>query len=263
MKTFIRWAGSKKQILGKLKSHMPDNFNRYFEPFCGSGCLFFDIEPTKAILGDLNTELICTFQALQTDVQEVIKYLPKMRPGKENYYRIRSIDPKTLTKPEIAARFIYLNFYCFNGLYRTNLKGQFNVPFGRKKSNNPIDEDQIIACSNILKTAELHTGDFETTIKSAEQGDFVYLDPPFAISTRRMFFEYGPNTFCHKDLERLSKVLKRFNEKGVKFLISYADSPEARKLLSQWHSVRVRTRRNIAGFSGSRRVAYELLASNY
>jgi DNA adenine methylase len=263
MNTFLRWAGSKKQILTHLHSRRPARFKRYIEPFCGSARFYFDLEPGTAILGDLNSELISTYEAVKNDVSAVIKKLRSLPSGKDSYYDIRRINPETLSSSELAARFIYLNFYCFNGLYRTNLHGQFNVPFGRRKNDKPIDENQIIACARMLKGARLLSLDFEDTLEYAKSGDFIYLDPPFAISSRRMFREYIPNAFTGCDLERLRKALYRLNKKGVLFLISYADSREARRLLSRWNPIRIRTRRNIAGFAGSRRFAYELLAANY
>lgn len=262
MDSFIRWAGSKRQLVKKLRAFRPKHFGRYIEPFAGSACLFFHMEPEEAVLGDLNYELVSTMQAVQRDVHLVLECLHRLRKGKTNYYTIRAKDPTALSEAEIAARFIYLNRYCFNGLYRTNKTGHFNVPYGPPKSQRGIDENQIIKASNILQRAFLVHGDFESTLVYAAAGDFVYLDPPYIIQSRRIFAEYLPGTFNREDLGRLELALETLHDRGVFFLITYGDSHEARQMLGHWNPCRIRTRRNIAGFAGNRRGAYELIATN-
>jgi DNA adenine methylase len=262
MKSFLRWAGSKRQLVSELARYYAHGNGCYIEPFAGSSCLFFHLEPREAILGDLNGELIDTMRAIRNRPKDVLRCLGSMPTGKRAYYAVRSQDAESLSSIDAAARFIYLNHYCFNGLYRTNAAGRFNVPYGPPKSGASVNRDLIRNASRALKRATLVQSDFEETALRAKPGAFVYLDPPYAVSSRRVFSEYASDGFSLQDLERLGTVLSRLNQRNVTFLISYADSPEARELLRKWRPRRVRTRRNIAGFVGDRRHSYELLATN-
>jgi len=262
MRSFIRWAGSKQQLLSRLRLYWPGDSRRYIEPFCGSACLFFDLEPQDAVLGDLNEELIGALRAVQRDVDLVLECLGRLRRGKAGYYELRSRDPGELTDPERAARFIYLNHYCFNGLYRTDARGRFNVPFGRSRTAKRIDSDLLTRASAVLHNAVLVDSDFEETLHWARPGDLVYLDPPYAVQARRIFSEYWPGSFGSEDLIRLGNCLDDMDKRGILFVVTYADSREARQLFAPWPSCRVMARRNIAGFAGARRVASELLATN-
>ena len=262
MDSFLRWAGSKRQLLGKMSVDFPQGPFRYIEPFAGSACLFFHLEPAEAILGDLNSDLIRTLRAVQRDVSLVLECLRRLRKGKASYYSLRRVNPGTLSDAESAARFIFLNHYCFNGIFRTNSAGQFNVPYGPPKNGSPVNEERIVRAARGLQKATLYNGDFSETLAHARPGDFVYLDPPYAVESRRVFSHYIPGTFSKVDLHRLGEALETLDSKGAQFLISYGDSPEARRLLKPWRPRRIWTRRNVAGFVGDRRGAYELLATN-
>lgn len=262
MDSFLRWAGSKRQLLGKLSAFSPEAYERYIEPFAGSACLFFHLEPKEGILGDLNSDLIRTMRALQRDVSLVLECLRRIRKGERSYYALRRKNPVLLSDAESAARFIFLNHYCFNGIFRTNLAGQFNVPYGPPKNDSSINEERIVQASRSLQRATLHNGDYRETLELARRGDFVYMDPPYAIESRRVFSEYLPGTFSKDDLRQLGETLESLDSRGVHFLISYGDSPEARRLLKPWKPRRVWTRRHIAGFACDRRGAYELLGTN-
>ncbi len=262
LKSFIRWAGSKRQTLTKLRPLCSKPYSRYIEPFAGSASLFFDLQPNRAVLGDINPELITTMRELQRDAPLVLECLRRLPRGKSNYYKIRGTPISAYSPSEQAARFIYLNRYCFNGLYRTNRRGEFNVPYGPPKSNAEIDESMIFAAARLLRHATLINADFADTLEHAERGDLVYLDPPYVVARRRIFAEYGANSFQQSDLLRLGKILSRLDSSGVKFVITYADSAEARKLFSKWQTTRIWTKRNISGFVASRRGAYEILATN-
>lgn len=263
MKPFLRWAGSKKQLLPTLLSMLPRGIDRYIEPFAGSACLFFEMQPQCAVLGDLSWELVTTYRTLRNDVDAVISELSKLRRGAQTYYRLRSWNPNTLALSKLAARFIYLNRFCFNGLYRTNEQGQFNVPYGHNKSKNDFDFAHLRSVARLLKRATLHVGDFSDTLRNARKGDFVYLDPPYVVKRRRIFREYGVESFCADDLHRLDKSLGGLDRRGIKFVVSYAYCREAKVLFSPWCTRRVLVRRNIAGFCAARRSAYELLAWNF
>lgn len=260
MKSPIRWAGSKKQTVRQLSRYWAGG--RYIEPFAGSACLFFELEPEEAVLGDLNWELVSAMQALRSNVGKVLALLRTLPTGKKAYYNVRQQDPATLGQYALAARFLYLNRYCFNGLYRTNLQGRFNVPYGPPRSGLGVDEESIRRAARLLQRATVLHGDFESTLAHAGRGDFVYLDPPYVVSSRRVFREYMPGSFCADDLVRLRELLSDLERRGASFVITYADSPEARRLLRHWQPRRIRTRRNIAGFASDRRVTYELLATN-
>jgi DNA adenine methylase len=262
MKSPIRWAGSKRQTLPRLRDLWGAGHGRYVEPFAGSASLFFDIQPREAVLGDLNWELILAFRAIRRDVELVLQCLRRLPTGEASYYRIRGQDPSRLAASELAARFLYLNHFCFNGLYRTNLKGQFNVPYGPPKNGAPINEEAIVAAAKALQTTELLHADFEETLAQVQSGDFVFLDPPYAVNRRRVFREYLPGSFSGIDLPRLRSALQSIDSKGASFVITYADSTESRKLLSKWNRSRLWVRRNIAGFAANRRGYYEMLATN-
>jgi DNA adenine methylase len=262
VRPFLRWAGSKRQLLSSIRPYWKDGCSRYIEPFAGSSCLFFELQPSNAILGDLNWELIATYRAIKHDPDLVLECLRRLARGKRAYYLIRAIDPRPLADAELAARFIYLNHYCFNGLFRTNRSGNFNVPYGRQKKPVPFDENLILDASRALKSVTLLAADFEETIARAQPGEFVYIDPPYAVSSRREFSEYLPESFSDRDLGRLRTSLEWLDTKGIGFVATYADSREARSLLAPWKPRRIWTRRNIAGFAAHRRGAYEILATN-
>jgi DNA adenine methylase len=263
MRSPLRWAGSKRSLLPRLRSYWPGGATRYIEPFCGSSCFFFDIQPSQAILGDLNEELIFALRAIKKAPQLVLESLRRLRMTRRNYYRIRALSPLSLAEAERAARFLYLNRNCFNGIYRTNAKGEFNVPYGPPRSGRPMEDTALLGAAQALTSASIIHADFERTLTRARSGDFVYLDPPYFLDSRRVFREYVPGSFGAQDLERLAAQLCRLEALGAKFVISYADSPEARDLLRRWKPRRVRVRRNIAGFSHHRRNAYELIAANF
>jgi DNA adenine methylase len=262
MKTPIRWAGSKAAMLPVLRSCWGRGGSRYIEPFCGSACLFFDIEPREAILSDINAELIDAYRAIRAETSKVIECLKRFRVSESTYYKVRKVDPFSLSIVELAARFLFLNRLCFNGIYRTNLRGQFNVPYAHPKNAVSFDEDSIWEAANLLSRATLIRADFEEVLGEARKGDFVYLDPPYAVRRRRVFSEYHPDSFSEDDVQRLKEVLRSLDQRGIHFVVSYADSKEGREIASAWYSKRVRTRRNVAGFAGDRRVAYEVMASN-
>jgi DNA adenine methylase len=159
-------------------------------------------------------------------------------------------------------RFVYLNRNCFNGIYRTNKDGHFNVPFSADRTGAYFTLNELIECSRVLQNAELRAWDFGTTLRYVKEGDFVYLDPPFAVSRRRVFREYGVRPFDIDDVDRLGTHLRKIADRGADFLVSYADSSEARELARPWRWRRVPVRRHIAGFGEARKRAYELMITN-
>ena len=262
MKPFLRWAGSKAQLVPAIQQFWKPEFKRYVEPFCGSACLFFSIQPPAALLSDLNGDLICTLAQVQISADTIVECLRRMKTDEKSYYQIREIDPSQLSPNERAARFIYLNTLCFNGLYRTNRSGQFNVPYGSKTRKSPFDPVILREAARLLGNATLENADFETVVDQTKKGDFLYLDPPYATGSRRIFSEYGKNVFSELDLDRLVESLRKAATRGVKFVLSYADVPEIEELRERWPSVEVTARRNIAGFIDARRSVKEILITN-
>jgi DNA adenine methylase len=260
-KAFLRWAGSKRGQLHRLSLFWGPKNLRYVEPFAGSACLFFSLAPSKAILGDNNACLIEVYRVIRDQPSRVYDRLVKIRRDSATYYRWRQKNPANLDLETRVVRFLYLNRNCFNGIFRTNTKGEFNVPIGTR-TGAYFTRSELLECSKILKRTELVAGDFADTVKRVRAGDFVYLDPPFAVDSRRVFREYGAECFTTADMRRLAENLGRVDSKGADFLVSYADSKEARAIAKRWNATRLPIRRHVAGFSGSRRNAYEWLISN-
>ncbi len=262
MNSFLRWAGSKRQIVGELARHCTHNYCRYIEPFAGSACLFFHLQPSEAILADLNGELVSTMRTVRSRVHQVLRRLAELPTGEATYYDIRSWNPAKLSKIDVAARFLYLNHYCFNGLYRTNAQGGFNVPYGPPKSGAGVDRKLVIQASRALRRATLVQSDFEEVALKLGLAIWSTSILPMLSQPQNVHRIWITNVFLW-DLTRLGNVLTCLDRRRVRFVITYADSPEARKLFRKWRHRRIQTRRNIAGFAGDRRLSYELLATNF
>ena len=259
---FLRWAGSKKQLLERLVAYWPGHQARYIEPFAGSARLFFRLEPREAILGDINTGLVEVYQVVRDDPGTLFKVMSTWETGPEEYYRLRGVRPNSLDLPARAARFIYLNRYCFNGLYRTNRRGHFNVPYGGHPSSRLPTLQELKDAGSLLSRATLVAADFGQVIEMVNPGDFVYLDPPFSVRNRRVFRQYDPASFGHSDLSRMRKALEHIDAIGATFLLSYAKSDEGSTLARGYHRRVVSAHRHIAGFARHRSTASELLVTN-
>ena len=263
-RAFIRWAGSKRQLIPVLKEFWKPEFKRYFEPFMGSAQLFFSIDDAQEyIISDRNHELVETYLQIKKHPYSVYKILKSYKNSKEDYYTIRALNPLKLGINQRAARFLYLNWLCFNGLYRTNGSGSFNVPYsGNDKLK--IDNWAIIKQASIkLNRAKICEGDFDEIVrKHVKKGDFIYLDPPYAVENQRIFNQYGNHTFGLNDLVRVSELLDFINKKGAFFLLSYAYCEEAFVMFEKWNYQTLSVQRNIAGFAKFRRKSEELLVTN-
>jgi DNA adenine methylase len=262
MKSPIRWAGSKRQLLSTLRAFWPGGSARYIEAFAGSACLFFDIEPPNAILCDLNPDLIRAYRALRDDYERVSSHLKRMKPSRDFFMRLRAKNPEKLTRSAAAARFLYLNKFCFNGLYRTNQDGKFNVPYGQRMRGENIDYRALEQASQVLKHVDLINADFQVGLARARAADFVFLDPPYALSAHRLFVEYLPSSFSPGDIERFAQSLIDLDRRGVYFVATYAKSKEILRFVNQWTLAEVQTKRNIAGFAGNRKMATEIVITN-
>lgn len=258
----LRWAGSKKQILPEIKRYWKKDFKRYVEPFCGSASLYFDLQPNSALLSDLNGDLTNALAQIKSNHIGISDKLSYMCTEKDVYYSIRALNPLSLSSEDRAVRFIYLNSLCFNGLYRVNKAGGFNVPYGSKHRKELFDPEALRATAEILQNAEISSGDFEASVDKAAAGDFVYLDPPYATASSRIFTQYQNDAFSRTDISRLNHALTRASARGAKFVLSYADVPEVECFDASWTVSRVSARRNISGFSGSRKTITEVLISN-
>lgn len=255
---FLKWAGGKSQLLDILMALVPANFHTYHEPFLGGGALFFALYRKRrirlALLSDVNAELMDTYCAVKTHVEHVIELLRNYPYDSDFYYRLRSFDPNTLPLPERAARMIYLNRTCYNGLYRVNRKGQFNVPFGRYKNPRILDEKNLRAVARALRKAELLTASFESVLDRAQPGDFVYFDPPYApVSKTADFTSYHADGFGPDHQRKLFEIAKELMNRGVYVLLSNSATDFIYELYAgDFEIFRVETRRAINSKSHKR-----------
>lgn len=261
-KPIFRWAGSKKKLLPILIKNLPASYNRYIEPFCGSACLFFAIKPIDAILGDINSELITTYDVIRKYPYEVARLASEIPSDKDTYLKIRSQPIHNIDFLKKAARFVYLNRYCFNGVYRTNLKGEFNVPMGSKTGGIP-PESRFMECASALNSAELYAGDFQALSGGLKEGDFLYMDPPYSKQNKKHGGEYGPVSFQYSDVSRLILFLHEAEQVGVNFILSYSNDPEFVSVVpDRWAIKEINVKRHVSGFSKYRIDASEVLISN-
>jgi DNA adenine methylase len=223
--------------------------------------LFFELAPAVAVLGDTNRELIEVYRVVRDEPDRLYRRLCRIRRDLPTYQRWRKLKPKSLDRETRALRFLFLNRNCFNGIYRTNANGHFNVPMGERPGEY-FSKDDLRTCSRLLQSATLVSGDFADTLNKVQSGDFVYLDPPYAVTSRRIFREYGKKPFDTSDIPRFSESISEIVKRNADFLVSYADCAEARALAARWHAVRLPVRRHVAGFAGDRKDAYEWLISN-
>src|SRR5438309_7200092 len=201
----LKWPGGKRNLLNSILPLVPASFKRYYEPFLGGGALFFALEPQEAFLSDKNAELIHVYVQIRDNPDLVIRALRKLKNSKGNYYSIRSSNPRG--DASRAARFIYLITLAFNGIYRVNLNGEFNVPYGYKKYLDPCDAERIRRASALLSKSVIHDQDFEEALAGADKGDLVYLDPPYTVAHgNNGFVKYNAKIFSWDDQLRLARV---------------------------------------------------------
>lgn len=226
MQPFLKWAGGKRWLIPILMNQLP-SFDTYYEPFLGSGGLFFALEPKSAVLSDTNPELINCYRCIRDHCQEVIRILRRLPVDEITYYRVRDSLYHKADKIKKAAFFVYLNKTCWNGLYRVNRKGYFNVPLGRVNGAVEIfDPEHLRVISTLLKRARLKCCDFETAVKDARKGDLIYFDPPYITThLNNGFFKYNSKLFHHSDELRLARVASYLAMKKVSVLVSNAAHP--------------------------------------
>ena len=267
-KPFIKWAGGKRQLIKELIKLLPANYNRYFEPFIGGGALFFAIQPKNAYISDINPELINLYNVVKNDVDLLINDLIKYKNTEDYFYKIRNLDIKPsykkFSKVRKASRFIYLNKTCYNGLYRTNSKGYFNVPFGSYKNPNIIDKQNLKACSELLKKTEIVSSHFLAIENEIKTGDFVYFDPPYIpINKTSSFTKYYKDDFNIDEQIKLKELCDRLTKKNIYFMLSNSYSKLILNLYKQYNIKKIKATRTINSKANKRGAINELIITNY
>lgn len=254
-KPILKWAGGKTQMLGELIPRIPKTYGRYIEPFFGGGALFFSLKPENAIIADSNPELINMYLQVAHHVDDVIECLQKYENTSEMFYEVRSLDWQTLPKAEAAARTIYLNKTCFNGLYRVNRSGQFNTPFGKYKNPKICDIDALRLASEALRKADILCGDYILVLEHyAQPGDFVFLDPPYLpISENSDFKRYTKEQFYEDDHVELAKMIGTLHERGCYVILTNSNHPLVHQLYEQYKIEVIQTKRHISCHGDTRK----------
>ena len=265
---FLKWAGGKRQLLPELLKDAPAKISTYYEPFVGGGALFFALAARgrfrRAVLADCNQDLIDCYQAIQSDVKGVIAALRGLSVGSDEYYELRAQSPAKLDPAERAARTIYLNKVGFNGLYRVNSRGLFNVPYGRHKNPVVCDVPRLLAAASALRKVKLLRQDFEQTVATAKPADFVYFDPPYVpVSATAYFTAYAESPFGPTEQGRLAQVLRRLRERKVPALLSNSDCSMTRDLYDGLELRSVAVRRNINSVATKRGPVKEVLVKSF
>ncbi len=256
---FLKWAGGKRWLVSSSQQIFPSKYNRYVEPFLGSAAVFFYLKPNRAILSDCNHELIETYQAVKMNYGNVVRLLREhqRKHSKAYYYHIRAQRPMTIFSR--AARFIYLNRTCWNGLFRVNLRGEFNVPIG-SKTDVLLDSDNFKDISNLLNSASLRCEDFEKIINETRAGDFLFVDPPYTVKHNlNGFVKYNETLFSWQDQIRLRNCLEEARDRKVIILMTNADHSSVRALYRDWVTKKVRRSSVIAASPSNRGKVAELL----
>jgi DNA adenine methylase len=256
-KPLLRWAGGKTWFLRHLQDFLPPEFNDYHEVFLGGGSVFFNMKlPGKAHLSDLNPDLMNAYYQLRNNPDDLIDRLIQFTNTEEDYYRVRAT--KFATGLDKAAQFIYLNRTCFNGIYRVNLKGEYNVPYGFKKYRQLFDFDRIRKTSNLLSAATLSCGDFEAALGHVRKGDLVFLDPPYTAShTSNGFIKYNEALFSWRDQERLFESLRRLVDKGAFYIMTNAKHDSVKSLFGRLTTPVTVARASVVGGKGADRARVE------
>lgn len=253
-KPVLKWAGGKSQLLNELNARLPKSYNKYIEPFIGGGALFFNLKPEQAIIADLNPELVNLYKSIASSPEDVLKFLETFKNDHDFFYEMRALDVKTLDPFYAAARTIFLNKTCFNGLYRVNKNGQFNVPFGRYANPNIADSETIFNASAALKNTQIICGDYKTVLRDfADEGDFVFLDPPYLpISKYSDFQRYTKEQFYEEDHRELADEVHRLHEKGCHVILTNSNHPLVHELYGDYTVEILQTKRYINSKSSNR-----------
>ena len=258
----LKWAGGKTQMLGYLLPKVPTSYSRYIEPFFGGGAMFFALQPENAVISDSNPELINMYREVADHVEDVIRCLERYENTSEMFYAVRNQEWTALPKAEAAARTIFLNRTCFNGLYRVNKQGQFNVPYGKYKNPKICDEDGLRAASAALKKADILCGDYLLVLEHyAQPGDFVFLDPPYLpISEYADFKRYTKEQFYEEDHVELAKMIMTLHERGCHVILTNSNHPLVHELYAPFNIDVIQTKRHIS-CNGSTRKGEDVIVT--
>lgn len=265
---FLKWAGGKQRLLTQYAPYFPppELIKRYFEPFIGSAAVFFHLRPAQATLSDQNDKLITVYRTIQQNVEGVIAALQSHRNEVEYYYQMRATDAANWPAADQSARLIYLNKTCYNGLYRENSRGEFNVPFGRYKNPTICDAERLRAAAAALHQVRLRVGDFAQVVRAAKADDFVYFDPPYApLNATSSFTSYHRFGFGATDQRRLAQTIDRLTGRGCRVMLSNSSAPLIYELYEKrpYRLIEIAARRNINSRGDRRGPVRELLILNY
>ncbi|MFD1675195.1 DNA adenine methylase [Alicyclobacillus fodiniaquatilis] len=267
---FLKWAGGKRQLIGEIRTHAPKRFNTYYEPFLGGGAVLFDLQPKKAIVNDINNELVNTYEVIRNHIGLLIEDLKKHKNERAYFYTLRKLDRQpeyqALSPVARASRMIYLNKTCYNGLFRVNGQGQFNVPYGDYKNPNFLDESTLQAVHHFLVSnqIEILNTDFAQAVATAQKGDFVYIDPPYdPVSHTASFTGYSLDGFGQKEQIRLKEIVDDLTRRGCYVLLSNSATNFIKDLYSGYRIVIVEAKRAINSNVSRRGKVDEVLVKNY
>lgn len=274
MEPFVKWAGGKRQLLNELLEFLPDEYNTYYEPFIGGGALFLTVAPKRYVINDTNSELVCAYRSFtnKDSFDELVRLLHEHEAAhsEEHYYSVRAMDrdPDFLSLSPVtrAARMIYLNKSCFNGLFRVNAKGYNNVPSAKKASVNCVNEENYSDLFEYFANTEgtILNGDFEAAVESAQKGDFIYFDPPYdVLENKNSFTSYAKNPFGKEEQIRLAEVFSKMSDRGVKVMLSNHNTPFIQELYAKFHIHVVLAKRLINSNANGRGAVEEVIITNY
>ncbi len=272
LKPILKWAGGKRQLVDVLVELIGEDYGRYVEPFLGGGALFFELQPFNAVINDYNSELINVYKVIRDNPQELVNLLKKHQRNntKEYFYEVRGYDRNNvlyekMSEVEKAARTIYLNKTCYNGLYRVNSKGEFSTPYGRYKNPNIVEEKNIFTISDYFNKSKIKIicGDFTEALKYLRKKSLVYFDPPYVPNDNSKSFDgYTDIGFSQEDQIRLKLECDKLTEKGIAFILSNSDVEFVRNLYIKYDQIDVEVRRSIGSKTNSRKIAKELIIHN-
>lgn len=267
----LKWVGGKRQLFKDIEKHIPGQYSTYYEPFLGGGAVLFELQPNKAVVNDINEELINVYTVIRDNLEELIEDLKKHKNEAGYFYKIRELDRdkknyNKLSNVKKASRVIYLNKTCYNGLFRVNQQGEFNSPFGRYKNPNIVNEATLRAVSNYFNRAKItfKCGDFEEAVKGIRKGGFVYFDPPYdPVSDSANFTGYDKGGFGREEQIRLKKLCDKLNSRNIKFLLSNSATDFILDLYKDYNITIVKAKRAINSKGDKRGAVNEVLVKNY
>ena len=273
IKPFVKWVGGKRQLIPHIEKRLPKKFNNYFEPFVGGGALFMHLKRENTVINDFSEELTNVYKQVKTNSRKLMKKLDELEENhklnpEEYYYKVREMDRheewSEVNKLFKAARFIYLNKTCFNGLYRVNKSGYFNVPFNKKETVNTYEKENIVNLSRFLRNGKVKimTGDFEKSVKNAKKGDFIFFDPPYDVLKKDTFESYTKEGFGVEGQKRLANLFKELDKKGCYVMLTNHNT-ELINELYKGYNIDVISVKRMVNADAKNRVGVETIIYNY